>query len=276
MFYREFSVTDLLRPFIHCIWVIQEKAGVFAKPELLVPDGNIEVMLNFGNSYTRFFSQNPNNFCSCKGGQLVGQRSSYCFHASPDGINLISISFKPGGISPFVHFPVSDVTDESIAFCYLKDKFFAEMEERLFAINTLEERIACIQELLLKRLYKNTNRANRVFAFVPMVHAMSAYTSVKEFLNSHTINKRKLERDFDFHVGLSPKFMQRILRFKNAIHTVYNSKIKSLTELAYECGYYDQAHMNMDFREFSGLTPKQYFSGTCTWDELMKDREYSG
>ncbi len=273
MFYREFSVTNQLHPFINCIWVIQEKAGVFSKPKLLVPDGNIEVMLNFGGSYTRFYSQDNANLQNCKGGQLVGQRSSYCFHASPGAIDLISISFKPGGISPFVHFPVSDLTDESIELSCLRDNLFAEIEEKVFEVGKLEERIDAIQSLLLKRLYKNTEKANKVFAFVPMVHAMSAYTSVKDFLINYTINKRKLERDFEYHVGLSPKFMQRILRFRNAILAVYESKVKNFTELAYECGYYDQAHLNNDFKEFAGLTPKQYFSGICTWDELMKDSE---
>ncbi len=30
-------------------------------------------------------------------------------------------------------------------------------------------------------------------------------------------------------------------------------------EIAYECQYYDQAHLINEFKSFSGLSPKKYF-----------------
>jgi AraC-like DNA-binding protein len=33
-----------------------------------------------------------------------------------------------------------------------------------------------------------------------------------------------------------------------------------LAEIAYECGYYDQAHMNRDFRALGGTTPDSFRS----------------
>jgi AraC-like DNA-binding protein len=37
-------------------------------------------------------------------------------------------------------------------------------------------------------------------------------------------------------------------------------RYKTLTSLAYNNGFYDQAHFIKDFRELAGLSPKQYFA----------------
>jgi AraC-like DNA-binding protein len=33
---------------------------------------------------------------------------------------------------------------------------------------------------------------------------------------------------------------------------------ETLTRIAYGCGYYDQAHFNREFKEYTGLTPGTY------------------
>jgi AraC-like DNA-binding protein len=37
-------------------------------------------------------------------------------------------------------------------------------------------------------------------------------------------------------------------------------KFRNLTSLAYENGYYDQAHFIRDFKEFTGVSPKYFFA----------------
>ncbi len=71
---------------------------------------------------------------------------------------------------------------------------------------------------------------------------------------------RQFERKFKQFSGFSPKLFSRIIRFQSAIKK-YDDKKMPLTEIAYECGYYDQSHFIHDFKEFSGYSPMQYFSG---------------
>ena len=69
-------------------------------------------------------------------------------------------------------------------------------------------------------------------------------------------SRRHLVNRFHTQVGLPPKTVARILRFEELLRRLPAATRVADTALA--CGYYDQAHMNRDFREFAGTTPGEY------------------
>jgi AraC-like DNA-binding protein len=48
-----------------------------------------------------------------------------------------------------------------------------------------------------------------------------------------------------------------------------NKQFTSLTSLAYDGEYYDQAHFIKDFKEFTGLTPKNFYSDSLRMSSLF-------
>jgi AraC-like DNA-binding protein len=71
-------------------------------------------------------------------------------------------------------------------------------------------------------------------------------------------SRRHLVNRFHAQVGLPPKTVARILRFEELLRRLPTAARVADTALA--CGYYDQAHMNRDFREFAGTTPGEYLA----------------
>ena len=50
----------------------------------------------------------------------------------------------------------------------------------------------------------------------------------------------------------------RVLRFERAVAQLGRDDGARFVEIAQDCGYYDQAHLNRDFREFAGASPTSY------------------
>jgi AraC-like DNA-binding protein len=70
-------------------------------------------------------------------------------------------------------------------------------------------------------------------------------------------SRRYLIARFHDEIGLPPKLVARIQRFHRVRRLLDRRADVSWSEIAYRCGYYDQAHFNRDFREFAGCTPSE-------------------
>ena len=52
--------------------------------------------------------------------------------------------------------------------------------------------------------------------------------------------------------------MARIIRFNRALRLLQSAEGQTLADVVYEAGYYDQPHMNRDFRRFTGGSPTEF------------------
>lgn len=71
-------------------------------------------------------------------------------------------------------------------------------------------------------------------------------------------SRKHLATRFREHVGLPPKLVTRMLRFRHAVDLMLSSPKATIAEVAATCGYYDQAHLDRDFRDFAATTPTAY------------------
>lgn len=69
------------------------------------------------------------------------------------------------------------------------------------------------------------------------------------------IPERTLRRDMLSAVGMPLRSLAGILRFQRAMALVQAGRASSLTGLAHDAGYADQAHMTRQFRRLGGFTP---------------------
>jgi len=96
---------------------------------------------------------------------------------------------------------------------------------------------------------------------VARVRASHGRASVRELAEACGLSPRQLERRFRARVGYGPKLLARIARFQRAWELLRAAPHASGAELAARAGYYDQAHLVKDFRQFAGEPPRRFLAG---------------
>jgi transcriptional regulator GlxA family with amidase domain len=70
-------------------------------------------------------------------------------------------------------------------------------------------------------------------------------------------SRRHLGARLREHVGLPPKLVARVLRFRHALRLLGRDGDAGLAEIAHACGYADQAHFDRKVRAFAGTMPTE-------------------
>lgn len=255
MRYREFSPKPPLNRHVECFWTLEGETRSSPQTERILPDGCVELILNFGDSFSQHEGDRqyvqPQHF-------FVGQMTGPIL-ISPNGIvDLIGIRFHPGGTVPFVQTPMHEITDQVIDLSCLSRPLERQLLGACMKLETLHERVAAIERTLIDNLIKSKQESSTLTLAAKVVECRGLI-SVDQLAQDAGISARQLERRFLNEVGVGPKLLSRILRFQQVFRAVENCEV-AWAPVAVECGYYDQAHLIHDFNQFAHQTPSVLFS----------------
>jgi AraC-like DNA-binding protein len=74
------------------------------------------------------------------------------------------------------------------------------------------------------------------------------------------MSKARLAGRFREQVGLTPKLYARVVRFHQTLGILQSGGPGRLTDVALDGQFYDQPHMNAEFRALGGLTPREFLA----------------
>jgi AraC-like DNA-binding protein len=139
------------------------------------------------------------------------------------------------------------------------------LEDRLIETGTWEERFDLVEAMLAAKLQAAEPPPPDVDWAWRRLVASRGGLRVAELATEIGCSRKHLAARFREHVGLPPKLVARMLRFRHASDCLLSARSLSLAELAATCGYYDQAHLHRDFRDFAQTTPAAYLSERVTF-----------
>ena len=115
-------------------------------------------------------------------------------------------------------------------------------------------RIAAIECALVEFERRHGRSDELVREAVRRISAPGSTPDVARLARSLGVSLRQMQRRFTAQVGLGPKHFARMRRFQRVFAVVEEGNAR-WAAVAAECGYYDQAHLIRDFKEFLGETP---------------------
>ncbi|MEM7659065.1 MAG: helix-turn-helix transcriptional regulator, partial [Bacteroidota bacterium] len=133
------------------------------------------------------------------------------------------------------------------------------LAEQILTAHSTAERIEIIEAFLLQRLRDAKNIDRIVQSTVDTMLEVKGQISVAELSEQNQTHRRQLARKFSSVIGLSPKQLSKTIRIQAALTALLTETPAKLTDLAYDNEYYDQSHFIKDFKEFTGLSPKEFY-----------------
>ena len=129
--------------------------------------------------------------------------------------------------------------------------------EKMMTASSNAERLSIITSFLEQRITEP--KRPEIGKVIKDIVAAKGRVNIKEISSECFLSVRQFERNFKEQSGFSPKTFARITRFFAVVEGRRNHQ-RSLTDIAYEFGYYDQSHFISDFKEFSGFCPKTWLN----------------
>ncbi len=249
----------ILKKYIKNYFIVEINSSIdFMQEERVFPHGNVNLVFHYG-SPSKFKQKNSRSYIE-PGLVICGQQSSYYDLSLSGKTGMIIVVFKPHGVKPFFEFPVSEISNENLSMEDLVKNESIELEDKLFYSTNNKQRIIHLENFLIKRLIINKD-FDRVEHAIKIIEDSKGQIKTNKLAQEVCLGIKQFERIFSKHVGLNPKKFISIVRFQNVIQMKRKNENANLYQLAFDNGYYDQAHFIHDFKNLTDLAPRVFFNG---------------
>jgi AraC-like DNA-binding protein len=226
--------------------------------EKLLPDGSIDLLIDLTSTPKKLFhNEEGTAFTTFKKSWISGMKTDYIL-IDASVSNMIGVHFRPGGCYPFVEFPMDKLNNLTLeADCIWGNEIHCIREAILHEL-CIEKRFSILENYFLQKgKSKMENHALVHYSVGQLMQSPQMWT-IKNLSGKTGITQKHLITLFKKYVGLSPKIFSRINKFQKVVQLIEQQQKVEWASLAYECGYYDQAHFIKEFQAFSGINPVSY------------------
>ena len=244
-----YDIAPPLQPFVKMICSMDCDEDADTRHIRVLPDTCVELFINYTSTPIAVISNE------------LHKRSIVTFRMTKPvdvqmrkGSGCLAVCFRPGMAYSFFQLPMHLLSDSTTALSDIWNNKAAEIENQLADALDNYSRVHILQKYLLGMLAGNTQDSHTAIC-LNRIQSAPDVSTVAELADYTGLSQRHLSRKFQKHVGLPPKEYMRVCRFLRSLSQLKKHPHLSLTTIAHESGYYDQAHFIREYKAFTGHAP---------------------
>ena len=248
--YRVFAPAPGLRDVVRCLWTFQSE-GPDTQPQRIAPDGCPELIIHLASPYFEWVDkglveQPPILF--------AGQITRPLALEARAGVSVLGVRFEPDGAHRFLGAPMRMATDRRIDLLACHGKEAARALESVRRAGSFEAQRRGVEFYVTEMLGASGVRLSPVVRAALI--ALREMRPLREITSGYS--ERKIQRLFGDWVGVPPRTMAAIFRFRRVFDAIETPAKPRWVESALAAGYFDQPQMARDFRRFLGCTARDW------------------
>lgn len=207
---------------------------------------------------------------------IHSQTSKYRRFITDHSFGIFGVYLYPFTAVHLLNLSPAELTNQMPDLCSAIGRKGKNLEEQIILAPDNQSRYQILSSFLENQLCNSFSNHHPVLSAVRYVIHSGKVHTVKELSDTFNLSERQFERKFKEYSGFTPKKYMRIVRFSDTCDYYQHSDEKSLTEIAHECGYFDQSHFIKEFKSFSGYAPSEFFSGRAEGIEWRERLQVAG
>ena len=270
MKYKEYLPHASLREHVKCFWMMEREYTAGHPVEDVKPDAFIELILNLGAPYR--LRTDDGREREMPRAILVGLHRKPLVFRCAGTVKLVAVRFFAWGALPFLADTARGLNNLATMLGREWDEMASAIEGAVGA-GDYDGAVAAVEDHLVERLLAATIDRKQIQAAARMLHLRKGRFRIAELAEHCGLSARQLERQFQDVIGVPPKVLARSIRFEEIRKRLMFDPDQSLTDLAHEFDYSDQAHFIRDFKELAGSTPGEFAREMRAIQDIFRDHD---
>ena len=257
--YKYFKIRDT-RFFSDSFFEIQTPETYFeGKTDLILPDCTPGILFVEKGSFYRI-NNHEKQLLEAGKLYLFGQKTrAIQYQFDQPGLIAYGMKLRPSGIFELLGISAHEITNTLLKLNDISTTLPGEIYFEGIIEDT-SQRLSIIIHLLNNlKVGKSKGDQTLLNNLLQGIHQSKGNITVQTLSRNFNVGYKRMERLFKRHIGITPKLYTRIIRFNHCVKFATYFPENSLTDIAYQNGFFDQMHFIKETKLFTGQIPSQLF-----------------